>query len=100
MMDEDMIPVESNSDDITKEVTWYSSLPAVVDKNEDPLQWWKTHSSSFKRLGGFAGKYLCTPATSVPSERLFSLSGNIVTNKRNALTPDDVNKYCFLAANL
>ena len=38
-------------------------------------------------------------ATSVPSERLFSVAGNIVSAKRAALLPENVEKLVFLHEN-
>lgn len=32
-------------------------------------------------------KYLCTPGSSVPVERLFSATGYIITDRRNRLLP-------------
>ena len=45
-------------------------------------------------------KYLCITATSVLSEQLFSTAGNIVTAKRGALLPENVEKLIFLHDNL
>ena len=101
MMDgEDCTSQEEPSNIIEKEVRWYTSLPATKDKNEDPLQWWQKNKNTFPHLANVVKKYMAIPATSVPSERLFSVAGNIVTDKRNSLKPANVNRLCFLAANL
>ena len=46
-----------------------------------------------------ARKYLGIVATSVPSERLFSATGNIVNAKRSSLDPFNVEKQVFLHDN-
>uniref|UniRef100_A0A3Q3X9E9 HAT C-terminal dimerisation domain-containing protein n=1 Tax=Mola mola TaxID=94237 RepID=A0A3Q3X9E9_MOLML len=56
-----------------------------------PLQWWSTHAGAHPQLSVLARKYLASPATSVPCERLFSLAGNIVEKKRAALSSENVN---------
>lgn len=66
----------------------------------DPLEWWKIHEGNFLRVSQLARKYLCIPATSAPSERVFSTGGNIVTCQRATLKPDKVDKLVFLATNL
>ncbi len=52
---------------------------ARVNADEDSLQWWKMLAPHYPALSQLAKKYLC--ATSSASERLFSTSGNIVTDK-------------------
>ncbi|CAL9707781.1 unnamed protein product [Knipowitschia caucasica] len=71
-----------------------------ADGESDPLQWWKVHERKFPRMSQLAKKYLCIPATSSPSERIFSTGGNIVTCTRAALKPEMVNQLVFLAQNL
>lgn len=52
-----------------------------VDRGTDPLEWWANHGvSSFPLLSKVAFKYLIIPATSVPSERLFSTAGDVREN--------------------
>ena len=70
------------------------------DMEENPLKWWKEHNAVYPLLFAVAKKYLCFPATSTPSERLFSRSGEIVTPFRASLKPDTVQELVFLSANL
>lgn len=75
-------------------------LSPTIDSEADPLAWWKLHQVSYAQLSKLARKYLCIPATSSPSERLFSTSGNVVTCQRTCLKPSKVNMLVFLAKNL
>ncbi|KAL6485768.1 hypothetical protein MHYP_G00051600 [Metynnis hypsauchen] len=63
-----------------------------MDMEGCPLQWWSKREGAHVRLAPIAHKYLSTPATTVPCERLFSLSGHIIQKKRAALSPDNVEK--------
>lgn len=71
-----------------------------VDGETNPMEWWRQHEANFPRVASLAKKYLCIPATSAPSERAFSTSGNIVTCRRSALKPERVDQLVFLAHNL
>ena len=51
-------------------------------------------------LSKFAKKYLCVPATSVASERVFSSAGDIVSAQRSCLHSDHVDKLLFLKKNM
>ncbi|XP_076832817.1 E3 SUMO-protein ligase ZBED1-like [Brachyhypopomus gauderio] len=81
------------------ELNGYLMTPAI-DGEGDPLAWWKVHKITFPQLCSMARKYLCVPATSAPSERLFSAGGNIVTCTRSSLKPAKVDMMVFLAKNL
>ncbi|XP_067236702.1 E3 SUMO-protein ligase ZBED1-like [Chanodichthys erythropterus] len=72
----------------------------TIDSEMDPLTWWRLHQVNFPHLSKLARKYLCIPATSSPSERLFSTAGNVVTCQRTCLKPTKVNMLVFLAKNL
>ncbi|XP_042216861.1 zinc finger BED domain-containing protein 4-like [Homarus americanus] len=42
-----------------------------IPRKEDPLEWWKKHAALCSKLHEQAKMFLCSPASSVPSERLF-----------------------------
>lgn len=84
---------------VKKEIKVYLSLP-LLPAEEDPLVWWRGHASELPHLARVARKLLCIPATSMPSERVFSASGQIVSTQRALLKPDKVNMLTFLHFNL
>ena len=57
---------------------------------------WSSHAGAYPTIVSLARKYLTTPATTVPCEPLFSVSGNIVSKKRASLSPGNVNKLVCL----
>ncbi|XP_051536280.1 uncharacterized protein LOC127430502 [Myxocyprinus asiaticus] len=65
-------------------------VEAKMDMEGCPLQWWTKRKATYVRLASIVRKYLSTPATKVPCERLFSLSGHIIQKKRASLSPDNV----------
>ena len=64
----------------------------------DPVKYW-LHDNRTNGLSDVALWYLCVPATSVPAERIFSKAGQIITDRRNSLTPEKANKLIFLNGN-
>jgi hypothetical protein len=89
----------SPSEQVAQEMDRYLHHP-ILDVESHPLEWWKAQEKQFPLLGRLARRYFCICATSVPSERVFSAGGNIVTSLRNSLKPDSVDKLVFLATNL
>ena len=63
---------------------------------EDPLTWWKENTSKFPLISHVGRAVLATPATSAPSERVFSQSGMIVTPRRSRLLADRLEQLMFL----
>ena len=52
----------------------------------DPLDWWCIYESRFPNLSRMVRDYLAIPATSVPSERCFSIAGSVLTTRGAAMT--------------
>ena len=71
-----------------------------IDRKNNPLEWWKINEKKFPRLHQIAKKYLCIPGSSVPSERLFSKAGQLVSERRNRLKPKNIDMMLFLNQNL
>ena len=84
---------------VKQEIDQYLNHPQL-DISGDPLEWWKSESVRYPILAKLARKYLCLCATSVPSERVFSCGGNIVTDKTTCLKIERVDSLVFLAHNL
>ncbi|XP_062854826.1 E3 SUMO-protein ligase ZBED1-like [Trichomycterus rosablanca] len=96
-----LVASESESDEeenyIEKCLERYRAEP-VISMEDCPLEWWSKHAGSHPKLACLARKYLATPATSVPCERLFSLSGHIVQKKRAALSSSNVSRLVCLSS--
>ena len=87
-------PEDKCDTSIPVEVQRYFADPPVL-RSDDPLQWWCKNESRFPHVAKLARTYLAVSATSTPSERVFSATGNIVTKKRAALSPENVNAFIF-----
>lgn len=91
--------VLSVSDRVKREMDMYLQYPSL-DIDGSPLSWWKLECNRMPMLSMAARKYLCVCATSVASERVFSIGGQLVNSRRNWLKPEKVNHLIFLAKNL
>ena len=80
----------SPGEKINLEISSYLCIPTL---DSDPLAWSKFENSRLPNLALLTRKYLWI---SVPSERMFSLSGHICNNSRNCLLPENVSKLIFL----
>jgi hypothetical protein len=68
--------------------------PEILVNN--PLKWWKEHRQEFPRLAALARRVLCIPASSAPSERLFSHAGLTIANDRARLLPQNAAELIYL----
>lgn len=68
----------------------------VSTDDKDPISWWKQNFTKYPRLTVLVRHYLAIPATSVPSERIFSSAGFILTKLRNKLSSSCVDQIFFL----
>ncbi|XP_057688365.1 zinc finger BED domain-containing protein 4-like [Corythoichthys intestinalis] len=82
----------------TVEVQKYLGAPNIP-RVESPLQYWESQKYTLPTLYKLAVSYLCTPASSVPCERVFSKAGEILCKKRNRLSPKTLEKILFLNKN-
>ena len=65
----------------------------------DPIEYWSKNKKTYPILSYLANKYLIIPASSSPSERLFSIAGWQVSKLRSNLSPENVEAIIFLSEN-
>ncbi|XP_029458251.1 zinc finger BED domain-containing protein 4-like [Rhinatrema bivittatum] len=71
----------------------------VQSMDTDPLRYWAQKASMWPELAIVAQHFLSCPPTSVQSERVFSITGNIVSPHRARLSPDLVEQLVFIKMN-
>ena len=64
--------------------------------HNNPLEWWAANQHKYPHIALLARWILARPATSAPSERLFSSAGLTIANDRARLTPHLANDLIFL----
>jgi hypothetical protein len=74
----------------------HASYTDPVNLEDSPLAWWKQHGHLFPTLSRLARRYLATPATSCPVERLFSVAGQVDAAKRASLSSDNLTLLVFM----
>ena len=80
------------------ELNRYKSIPQL-STNKDPLKWWAENALKFPVLAVLALRLLAIPATSAPSERIWSLASHIITKSRTQLDGHVVADLIFLKEN-
>ena len=64
---------------------YFSEKTSATERMTVPLEWWGKNEERFPFLSQVALRVLCTPAMSVPSERVFSSAGLIVNKLQSML---------------
>nr|XP_057922488.1 E3 SUMO-protein ligase ZBED1-like [Doryrhamphus excisus] len=82
-----------------REMQNYRKEPSIP-LSSCPLKWWRENCGQYPLLSYLAKACLSVPATCVPSERIFSTAGDIVSAQRSQLLPENVNMFIFLKKNM
>ncbi|XP_040190707.1 zinc finger BED domain-containing protein 4-like [Rana temporaria] len=73
---------------------------AILPPTVNPLEFWDDKRDIWPALSQVAQELLSCPPTSVQSERVFSVTGNILCPQRSQLAPQLMEKLAFLKVNL
>lgn len=87
--------ITQTNNQVKHEIDSYLNLVNLPIR-EDIIQWWFTRKDSYPNLYKLAVKFLSIPATSATSERVFSVAGNILNEKRSSLSGDHLDMLIFL----
>ena len=90
-------------DKLEDELERYRARPAAsifinttTKEYRNPLIWWKYNKADFPIMSELARILLCIPATSAPSERIFSLASRVISKLRSSLSPDNASQIIFV----
>lgn len=89
-LDPRVAPKETTRQKLSKELKVYAKTPQIPVE-EDPLKWWAGQAINFPVLAQVARKLLAIPASSAPSERVFSKLARINAKDRSSMKPSLAN---------
>ena len=69
---------------------------ASSQKCLDVLDYWKLQSLTWPHLAEVAKSVLCIPATETSSERVFSIAGCTLDDRRTQLSDDNIDDLLFI----
>jgi hypothetical protein len=78
------------------ELSQYLKMDHRETNANDILSFWKTMADSLPNLARVASQILTVPGTSSSVERSFSVSGQIISERRSSISPDLVDDILFL----
>jgi hypothetical protein len=85
---------------VLREVENYLDPQLYVRPTDSPLVWWREHRFQFPRIAVVARKWLSVPASSTPSERVFSHCGVALTAKRASMRGEALMNQILLKNNI
>ncbi|XP_049923439.1 E3 SUMO-protein ligase ZBED1-like [Epinephelus moara] len=88
----------SFTEQMQKELDIYKGLPAIPS-GQDPVAWWWGKRDTLSNLSALSDTYFCVPASSTPSERVFSCAGHAISQERCRISPEKANMVIFLQKN-
>ena len=97
MFDDYELPPQAASSSKSVEAELQSYLD-LAPTSHNSLKFWHENRKQFKRLYKVSRQILCAPASQPPVERLFSISGHILSQRR--LRTSDKNFENILFANV
>ena len=83
---------------VNAELRAYKEEPAAPLAS-NPLTWWRSKELKYPLTVRLAGYCLTVPASSVPSDRVFSRAGQLISARRNRLKPTNVDMILLLNQN-
>lgn len=102
----DFLNRKNKESDSPLEDEWNKYIKEGIDLKKDKnsnlvnvLNWWRKKEYIYPKLSKLAKKYLCIPASSAPSERLFSVARKIIREDRTNLTSENIGTLAFLYNN-
>ena len=81
------------------ELKRYLGLPSTTDM-ADPLTWWSVNAVQFPELAKMARRYFSIPATTAPSERVWSVANARIGKHATRTLPSRVCRWIMLKHNL
>jgi hypothetical protein len=99
ILSDDCLDIEERTSEMEVQLSMYLK-ETLLPRTEDPLLWWNKNSQRFPNMAILAQTFLASPPTSVPSERVFSTAGDVVSEHRSSLLPENAEMLILLKCNL
>jgi len=85
--------------DLPSEINLFFNTRMDLKVDLDPLLFYKENQFKYKYLSKLARMLFSIPASSVPSESLFSKTGEVTTDRRNRMKPRLIENLMFIQEN-
>jgi hypothetical protein len=97
LFEKEMFSTSNPIDNVQGEIKQYLDQE-TEDKDINILEYWRGRQRTFPILAHMAQCFLAIPATSAPSERVFSQGRAVVSWQRSALQPDTIEQILCVKA--